>query len=130
MSTALPTLPQGPASPWPWPPVTEEPAPAVASCEDAPEPARRRPPKRSPLATMLDEACDWIDRLLVLPSPHARDLFALWAAASGARIDGRLIWSMAPRLALISDDPASAKSLALRILMALSYKGETVEDPS
>jgi hypothetical protein len=79
---------------------------------------------------MLDEAADRLAEFLVLPCEHARTLFTLWAGITHARIDGWPIWGMAPRLSVISDEPSSGKSLALQLVMALSYKGETVEDPS
>lgn len=80
-------------------------------------------------AQVLDEARAWAGRYVAFPTSAAGDLAILWAAHThcvGA--DDRLVFDSTPRLAFMSDEPASGKSRALEVTGALSRKPALIAD--
>src|ERR1022692_3368532 len=79
-------------------------------------------------AMVLDEARAFLSRFVALSACQA-DLMVLWALHShcvGA--DGKLLSDSTPRLAILSDEPASGKSRALEVLGSLCRKPALVAD--
>src|ERR1022692_1626590 len=79
-------------------------------------------------AMVLDEARALVSRFVALSATQA-DLMVLWAAHThcvGA--DGKLLADSTPRLAILSDEPASGKSRALEVLGSLCRKPALVAD--
>jgi len=79
----------------------------------------QRPPDETPPTTahgdegadLLDRALDFLKRFVILPSDDAGTAMVLWAAHT------HLIkaWDTTPRLAFLSAEPGSGKSLAMRL---------------
>ena len=79
-------------------------------------------------AMVLDEARAFVSRFVAL-SPSQADAMVLWALHThcvGA--DGKLLADSTPRLAFLSDEPASGKSRALEVLGSLCRKPALVAD--
>jgi len=75
-------------------------------------------------AEILDEVERYLRRFAVLPSSHAATAITLWAAATHAA----QAFDCAPRLALISTEPASGKTRVLDLLTLLVAKPEPMFD--
>lgn len=85
--------------------------------EEAPAPVEEAEEVVQDGAALLDEARAFMTRFAVLPSPAALDAVVLWAAHS---------WSVnafnvSPRLAVLSDMPASGKTRVLELVGLLSH---------
>lgn len=82
-------------------------------------------------ALLLHEVRAYIARFCRLPSPEALDAVTLWVAHTHT-VDsaGVIAFATTPRLALLSDGPASGKTRLLDILARLSRRGEVVANPS
>lgn len=66
----------------------------------------------------LDEAAGFIKRFVVLPSPAYADMLAVWAMGTHVY----KAFEKFPRIAFQSLEPASGKSLALKLTMLMSFK--------
>lgn len=82
-------------------------------------------------AQLLDQTCTVLDQFLVLPSHAWRDTIAAYVLATHVRdAEQWCAFDYSPRLAFLSEGPASGKTLALEITSALSFNGEMLSDPS
>ena len=80
-------------------------------------------------ADVLNEARSFMARFVAFPSPAALDLAVLWAAHTWCTgTDDKLLFDSTPRLAYLSDLPASGKSRALEVTCALSRKAALIAD--
>lgn len=77
-------------------------------------------------AAVLDEARDFISRFAVLPSPEALDAVTLWCAHTHAF----RAFPVTPRLAFLSDEPASGKTRCLDLISLLTARPELCVDPT
>jgi hypothetical protein len=79
----------------------------------------------------LDETRAYIARFCALPSDAALDAVTLWVAHTHA-VDtaGRLAFETTPRLAILSNGPASGKTRVLEMVQRLSSNGVQVADPT
>ncbi len=75
-------------------------------------------------ATALDEAGRFLRRFAVFPSSHAATAVTLWAAMTHSF----QAFDCAPRLALLSSEPASGKTRVLDLLALLAAKPEPLFD--
>jgi hypothetical protein len=91
----------------------------VWSADESPEPDTERGPVERVLdgAAVLDEARAFVARFAVLPSPAALDAAVLRAAHTRA-VDA---FNASPRLAVLSDLPASGKTRMLELVGLLSH---------
>jgi len=78
----------------------------------------------------LDTAHEFMSRFLIA-GDAIRDVMTLWAAHTHA-VDGegKLLFDSSPRLAFISDEPASGKTLALAMLRLIGRNGQVTTDPT
>lgn len=80
-------------------------------------------------AAILHETRNFMARFVAFPSPAALDLSVLWAAHTWCvGTDDKLLFDSTPRLAYLSDLPASGKSRALEVTCALSRKAAPIAD--
>lgn len=80
-------------------------------------------------AAILSEARAFVSRFVAFPSPGALDLAVLWSAHTWCTgTDDKLLFDSTPRLAFLSDLPASGKSRALEVTCALSRKAALISD--
>ena len=77
-------------------------------------------------AGVLDEVRSFLTRFAVLPSDAAADAVTLWAAHSWVSA----AFSTSPRLALLSQGPASGKTRVLDLLSLLCRKATLETDPT
>lgn len=97
----------------------------TGAAEAAPEPPETTPAApQIDGAAMLDETERFIRRFAVLPSSHAATAVTLWAAMTHAF----QAFDCAPRLALLSTEPASGKTRVLDLLALLAAKPEPMFD--
>ena len=111
----------------------EKPAPALTP-EYPPDGSGSHQDASAPEVTgadVLDEARAFLARFWVPPDTSALDIMALWAAASHVTDkDGVLAFYSTPRIAFVSDEPASGKSAALELLELLCPRAERLTDPT
>lgn len=82
-------------------------------------------------AALLDQVRAHIARFATLPSQAALDIATVWTAHTHVRTtEGFLAFDTTPRLAFLSDGPASGKTTAMEAVLRLSYNGEQVIDPT
>ena len=80
-------------------------------------------------AAILHEARAFMARFVAFSSPAQLDLSTLWAAHTWCTgTDDKLLFDSTPRLAYLSDLPASGKSRALEVTCALSRKAALISD--
>jgi hypothetical protein len=80
-------------------------------------------------AGVLDDCRHFLSRFVTFPSQAVLDTVALWIAHTHV-VDGndRLAFDTTPRIAFISDEPASGKSTALQMVCELAHKGQILID--
>lgn len=78
---------------------------------------------------VLDEIRGFVARFVSFPSQAVLDTVTLWIAHTHV-VDGldRLAFDTTPRLAFISDEPASGKTRALELVCELAHKGKILLD--
>jgi hypothetical protein len=82
-------------------------------------------------AATLDAAAQFLDRFVAWPSPAARDAAVLWAAHTHCTDRDRvLVFASTPRLAFLSDEPASGKTFAMERVASLSARPVMCTDPT
>jgi hypothetical protein len=80
---------------------------------------------------LLDETRAYLARFCSLPSDAALDTVTLWVAHTHAvDISHRLVFETTPRLAILSNGPASGKTRLLELVQRLSANGVQVADPT
>jgi hypothetical protein len=80
---------------------------------------------------VLDDIEAELSRFAQFPSIAALHATTLWAAHTHAvDQDGRMVFDSTPRLAILSDHPASGKSVVLQVLEELTNRGDWVTDPT
>ena len=80
---------------------------------------------------VADEVKAYIKRFCYLDSESKYDTAVLWAFHTCVRdSDERLAFAETPRLAILSDGPASGKTRLLELLKSLSFNGQSVLNPS
>src|ERR1700729_994423 len=79
----------------------------------------------------LDAAANFLDRFVAWPTPAARDVSALWALHTHCTDMRRvLVFASTPRLAFVSDEPASGKTFAMSRVASLSARPVICTDPT
>jgi hypothetical protein len=80
---------------------------------------------------ILDNVRHFVSRFVAFPTPATLDMVTLWIAHTHV-IDGngRLAFDATPRLAFISDEPASGKTRAMELVIELSRNGLILVDPT
>lgn len=80
-------------------------------------------------AAVLDECRAFLARFVAFPTPAVLDMATLWVAHTHV-VDGeeRLAFDTTPRLAFISDEPASGKTRAMEMVCELAHKGKILVD--
>lgn len=78
---------------------------------------------------VLNEVRHFLARFVSFPTPAVLDMVTLWVAHTHV-VDGdeRLAFDTTPRLAFISDGPASGKTRAMEIVTELAHKGKILID--
>jgi hypothetical protein len=78
---------------------------------------------------VLNEVRHFLARFVSFPTPAILDMVTLWVAHTHV-VDGdeRLAFDTTPRLAFISDEPASGKTRAMEIVTELAHKGKILID--
>jgi hypothetical protein len=78
---------------------------------------------------VLNEVRHFLSRFVTFPSQAVLDTVALWIAHTHV-VDGedRVAFNTTPRIAFISDEPASGKSTALQLVCELAHKGQILID--
>jgi hypothetical protein len=78
---------------------------------------------------ILDEVRSFVARFVTFSSQAVLDAVTLWIAHTHV-VDGddRLAFDTTPRIAFISDEPASGKSTALQMVCELAHKGQILID--
>lgn len=99
--------------------------------DDAPTAEPVRVGRPNPGAQILDQTRAFIGRFASFPSQAALDVACLWAAHTHVvDIEEHNGFDTTPRLALISDRPASGKTTALEAVLRCSFRGNQVIDPT
>ena len=79
----------------------------------------------------LDAAARFLDRFVSWPTPAACDVAALWALSTHCTDRNRvLVFASHPRLAFLSDLPASGKTFAMSRTMSLCARPVICTDPT
>lgn len=82
-------------------------------------------------AQVLDQTHAFLARFCTFPSDAALDIAVCWIAHTHVRdTTDHLAFSSSPRIAFVSDKPASGKSKALEMVTRLSFRGSQVLDPT
>jgi hypothetical protein len=82
-------------------------------------------------AAALDAAATFLDRFVAWPTPACRDVAVLWATHTHACDMSRtLIWASTPRIAFVSDEPASGKTFAMARTLSLAARPVLCCDPT
>jgi hypothetical protein len=78
---------------------------------------------------VLNEVRHFLARFVSFPTPAVLDMVTLWVAHTHV-VDGdeRLAFDTTPRLAFISDEPASGKTRVMEIVTELAHKGKILID--
>lgn len=97
----------------------------------APEPTYAEPEPDTDGEQVLDLAKALIGRFVSMPSDAALTVSTLWAVHTHVvDTDGHLAFDVSPRIAWLSDKPASGKTKALEMVASLSYNGQILVDPT
>ena len=82
-------------------------------------------------AEILDGIHAFIGRFMVMPSDAALDAVALWAMHCHCTDKERvLVFDSTPRLAILSDEPGSAKTLLMTLLELLTPRALIISQPT
>ena len=82
-------------------------------------------------AQILDELHAFITRFMVMPSAAAADAVTLWAMHTHATDQERkLVFDSTPRLAILSDEPGSAKTLLMTLLELVTPRACVITQPT
>lgn len=80
---------------------------------------------------LADEVKAYLKRFCYLDSESKYDIATLWIMHTHVRTsDDTLAFAETPRLAILSDGPASGKTRVLELIESLSFRGQRVLDPS
>lgn len=105
--------------------------PWVEDTEPTAEPERPSIFRRNTGAATLDQTRAFIARFAAMPSQAALDVATLWAAHTHCvDVNEHLGFDTTPRIAFISDKPASGKTTALEAVLRVSFHGNQVVDPT
>lgn len=82
-------------------------------------------------AAILDEMAEFIDRFMVMPSDAALDAVTLWIMHTHCTDpERRLVFDSTPRLAILSDEPGSAKTLLMTLIELMVPRGFVISQPT
>ena len=89
------------------------------------------PDKDDDYTMLADEVKHYLKRFCYLDSESKYDIATLWIFHTHVRTsDDKLAFAETPRLAILSDLPASGKTRLLELVESLSFQGQRVLDPS
>lgn len=81
--------------------------------------------------SLADEVRAYLARFAYFPTDEALDVATLWAFHTHAvGNDGTLVFAGTPRLAILSQGPASGKTRVMELISSVSRNGKNVTDPS
>lgn len=99
--------------------------------EEAVEPPHEAEEPDTDGEQVLDLAKALIGRFVGMPSDAALTVSTLWAIHTHVvDADGHLAFDVSPRIAWLSNKPASGKTKALEMVASLSYNGQLLVDPT